>query len=293
MKPEQTGRGAVFSPSRFMRLLRAEARARWRVLGAFMLVLTVVGVLLAGMLLAVSQGQALQTEVQSVIYVLGLLLSGYVFAHVWFAPLQRSPSALLALMLPASVAEKWWLSALALGLLYPLAYTLAFVLVFGPASALGYAWQTAQLAEQIASLKPGANGAAPPGGTLALPQAVQYAVFLPGLRAGQPSGAMGWAAQLAWLSVYATVIGYAATLLVWFRRAAAIKALALGVALLLTFLLSLSLVGAGWDRIGWWLNPDRHVASLRLGVLAVLFWVGVPLLLWLTSLLALRERDLA
>ena len=278
---------AGFSPARFERLLRADLAERWRGYAAYLLVVAVVHALLVVIMLSSRSYHSMVVRDQAPWYVIGLLISGYVFAHVLLAPWQRTAPTLLALMRPAAVSEKWALTALTLLVLYPLVYTVVFALIWSVASPLGYHARVAELAEA-------ARSAAIAGNAFTEAPAIRadYVPYIPFLSEG--SGPRPRGSWMYWL-LYAGTTGYAAVLLVALRRAPGVKALALGIALLMATGLLLSAAGDnGLDVLSRWFDGRAMWADgAAVGVLRVLFWLGVPALLWLTSYFALRERDLA
>lgn len=281
---------AHFCPARFVRLLRVELAERWRTHAGFLLVMAVVLALLAALMLGSRSYWGLTVSDQGGWYAFGLWASGYAFAHLWLAPWQRTAPSLLALMRPAAVAEKWALTALALLLLYPLAYTAVFAAIYSVAAPLAYEGRMAQYAE--AARQAAADGTLD---QLTPPRRADYVAYIPFLSEGRADGeAPARGRWLSWL-FYAGLTGYAATLALAFRRAAGIKALALGIALVMGTGLLLATVGdRGMEGLVRWFDRSSLWADgSALGVLRLAFWLGVPALLWVCSYFALRERDLA
>lgn len=282
---------AGFSAPRLLRLMRVELAERWRTCAAFLLVVAVVQALLVAVVVASQGYPMLRTEAQGGWYFVGLLASGYVFAHVWLAPWQRTDATLLTLMRPAAVSEKWALIALMLLVLYPLAYTAVFGLVYGGAGALAYHLSTQAMLQAQALGEPN-----PFTGKAPITRA-DYALFLPFMPARADASDWTLRIQAAWALVYSGLMGYAAmTLLAW-SRAAGMKALGMGIALLLLtgMLMPLGEMASGLSVLASWLDTARnpYAGSLPLQLLSGLFWLGVPALLWLASYTALRERNLA
>ena len=112
---------AFFSPRRFARLARQYAREHGRGWAVAALALGVLLALLAVMALSIgSYGQGMQSGSQAGFYYTGLLLSGYLAAHRLHGVWRSREAALVYLMRPAAVFEKWLLAALLALLVWPL-----------------------------------------------------------------------------------------------------------------------------------------------------------------------------
>ena len=272
-----------FSPSRFARLARQQWQEQRRAWGMFALVLAVLLALLAAILLSDGKGQGVQTGAQVVVYILGMYLAGYLFAHQVFGAWRSREAALVYLMRPASTFEKWLLSALTLLVLFPLMYTAVFVLVYAAAGEVGY-----HIALAHAQTR---------GGDARIVDPAAFATFVP-LRphpAVLKAMALHW--QAAWGLVFAGLMAYTATGLVYFRRHAALRTLVLAIGLFIATALLLAGMGGNVNEqvLGAWLLPADEQRGLPLGafVLSWVLWAGVPLLLWAASYRALREKDLS
>ena len=86
-----------FSPRRFARLARLQWQEQGRAWGMFALVLAVLLVLVAGLMLS-GDGRGATTGVQVPVYLAGLLLSGYLFAHQVLGVWRSREASLLYLM---------------------------------------------------------------------------------------------------------------------------------------------------------------------------------------------------
>ena len=270
---------SFFSPRRFARLARQYAREHGRGWAVAALALGVLLALLAVMVLSIgSYGQGMQSGSQAGFYYTGLLLSGYLAAHRLHGVWRSREAALVYLMRPAAVFEKWLLAALLALLVWPLIYSV----VYGVAAQVGYGLAVGAYEEM---LRHGGNWSRPP-------DASDYALFVP-LR--QLKNAPGLVAQGMLALASAALMGYAAATLTWFGRHAALRALLLLIALGLITLALLAGLGnsSSWGRVLFdaWLRP--RPLPLWASLLAAAFWLGVPALLWLASWRALREKELA
>lgn len=281
-----------FSLPRFVRLARVQWAERWRGWAGFALA----GALLYALLLALAVGNnhshnALQTSGQAELYAAGLLLSGPVFAGLYFQGLRQPGAALLLLMRPASVFEKWLLAALTLLLAYPLAYTL----VIGALNGLGAALEYQLAVAHFQSLSEAQRG------SLAMPRPQQWALFHPLRMASHPDRAGLYDAvadRLGIALMFAGLCGFAVLGSLWFRRAPAIKTVLLGLALfMVTGLLDAVGDGVQLSRLELaQLLPgslQAQQASALQQLVVALFWLGTPALLWLAAWRALHERELA
>ncbi|MDR2187363.1 MAG: hypothetical protein LBE62_04825 [Azonexus sp.] len=269
----------AFSPPRFWRLCRQQWQEQRRAWGMFALVLAVLLAVVAGLMLAGGSGSGVRTNEQAYIYIMGLLLSGYLFAHQAFGMWRSREATLVYLMRPGSPFEKWLLSALLLLVLYPLLYSAVFAAVYAVASEVGYRMALAHWAELSAA-----------GNKECAPAPESFAVFFP-LRPG--SDLPG---QMAWGLLYAGLMAYAATGLVFFRRHAALRTLVLALGLVLvTALMLVWLSTERFEYLNWWLEEEIQPAQPPWAayLFSALLWLGVPILLWAVSYRALRERDLS
>ena len=275
---------AVFCPRRFARLACQYGREHGRGWAITLLVLGVVLALLAVLVMAVSSGRGATTAAQVTIYYLGLFLSGYLVAHRLHGAWRAREAALVYLMRPASVFEKWLLSALLALVAWPLLYSAVFALVYGVAGHVSY--NLAVTAHTVLE-SVGDRFSSPPD-----PQ--DYALYLP-LRVLTEISAPSLMAQAMLALTYAALMGYAAATLTWFRRHAGLRALILLIALGMLTLLLLALLGnTNWNGVLFdqWLNRPTRSLPLAARLLPVAFWLGIPALLWLASWRTLLEREL-
>jgi hypothetical protein len=218
----------------------------------------------------------LLTRVQSRLYYSGFLLFGVALAAQHFGPMRRPEQALLVLMRPATVTEKWGLAALTSLLLFPLVYTLWFSLLVWPASRLSLAWDSAW------HLRNPLQGDAMPE---------DYRLFLP-WRGGE--GGISVRTSMAWFLFYFGLAGLATTGSLLFRRAPVLSTLllAFGVFLGSILLFVPHLRDHGWDLIMHWWRDDGARMPLGIHLVNACFWLGIPSLLWAAAWRSLKERDL-
>ncbi len=279
----------TFSPSRFARLARLQSQEQGRAWGLFVLVLTVLLALVAAFALSDSNGRGGMTDAQMPVYVTGLLLSGYLFAHQVLGVWRSREASLLYLMRPASTFEKWLLMLLTLLVLYPLLYTAVFAAIYAVAGELGY--RIAQTAAQEAAR------ATSDANWLQKVDVAEFVTFIPLRPHPSVLAALSLQAQAAWGIVYAALMAFAALGLVYFRRHGAMRTLvtAIGLAIITLLMMAALNDAINFRALGAWLVPrdERLGLSAATFVFSGLFWAGIPLLLWAASYRALRERDLS
>ncbi|QIL81299.1 hypothetical protein G7047_16305 [Diaphorobacter sp. HDW4A] len=281
--PQATG--PAFRWSRFAALVRVDLAERWRSYGSVLLVALVVQVLVLGwMLFMMRAPNPMDIGAQRGWFNSFLFIFGVAFCFVFFAPMQRQGSSLLILMRPASIFEKWLHAALVLLVLFPLAYTLVYLLATVPLNGIAALIESARYEQAAATLSP-------------LPEKLRVGlqVFIPFLSIGDRHSSERWE-QLLLHWWYTVICGFAAFALVRFHRAAVFKSLALAFFVLLFSVMVLSSgsrMGGDPRVLTSWLDGDGTFPFSVSAVLAnLLLWLCTPLLVWGSAYLALRERDL-
>lgn len=264
---------APFSWHRFLLLARAHGAEQYRQYLAHMLVTGVLYCVLLLFALGVSRLSAFDTGTQSGFYFWGLYLTGFVFAGRYFDAMARRESALLALMRPASVLEKWLLCLLAVAVAYPLAYTVLFLAISWPVQQVVLAAQA--MMELTSSFNP-----------------ANYALFVPLLRAPKPALLLGPLQQWGFFIGLWALQALAVAGSLYFRRAALLKTLALGFGLAVLTALLCAAAGARHEVIFAWWARRAPPADPAVHVFNALLWVGLPALLWWQTYVHLREKEL-
>lgn len=225
------------------------------------------------------------TNDQAAVFFSGLFVTAPVFAARYFQDMARPGPALLALMRPASAFEKWLLAGLVVAVAYPLAYHLVFYACDLPAALIAQR----QAADALAAL----SLARPDSPEWFLRESLQSRHFR---LFSLPATDLGAGGYLTISLMMATLMGFAVTGSLLFRRMSALKTV------LAAFLvvLVLTLVGAIFDGevdflLEYWSHledtEDKLTAAQR--VVFPFVWFAVPTLLWLAAWLALREREIA
>lgn len=261
---------AMFDAGRFLRL----ARAHWSERGRRYLWFLGIGIVVHGCVwLLVTRGasapQHYDSDMQSVLFHVGFLLTALLFAGLEFASLARRGAALTWLMRPASALEKFLLAFLLVAVLYPVAYTLAFQVCNLPGSWLG------QLAaEHLAAVDPKFKL-----------DARSHAPWLPFVAPEDRAAEFGFLLLVNGLQ--ALIVAGALR----FRKLASLKtAVALFVLLFIVVPL-LAMFSRGDVAMlypGTWLAGDDGVFLAWRWA----FWIGVPVLFWASAFCYLRDREL-
>ncbi|HEU0152667.1 MAG TPA: hypothetical protein VFQ84_04910 [Arenimonas sp.] len=268
----------MFDLARFLRLARAqwsEQRRTWLWFLGVTLILHFV-LLLIDVLLSdeIGRDHSFTHAGQMGIYFLGLVVTAPVFAGRYFLAMARPESAGVLLMRPASLFEKWLLAAVVVLVAYPLAYSLLFNVLNVPMALYAQAAHEALAASQPVD----SRNAEILGG-------MDYRVFLP-WQAFEEDGAFATI-----FLMLASAQGFAVLGSLYFRAMPFIKTVLAAFLLLLAIILSNSLVGShGRPFLEFW--GSEPLQDWRHAFLA-LAWFGVPGLLWLASLFALQEREVA
>lgn len=262
----------LFHGPRFARLARAHwAEQRPQYL-AHLLVCAMLYTVLLVFLLGVSGAAALRTGMQAALYFGGLFLTGFVFAGRYFSAMAQRESALLALMRPASVLEKWVLCVLVVAVAYPLAYSLLYLVVTWPAQQVSIMVQTAW---DPKAFRP-----------------KDFALFVPFSSTVKDQG-LSPLQQMAFLIGLWALQAFAVAGSLYFPRAALLKTVALGFALFALTSLVASMAGMRMEVLfAWW--SSRKLAPLGLAghALNAALWIGLPLLLWLQAYVHLQDKEL-
>lgn len=262
----------TFSWPRFRRLARAQwAEQRPQYL-AHLLVCGMLYIVLLLFLLGVSSFGAFRTGMQSALYFGGLYLTGFVFAGRYFNAMAQRESALLALMRPASVLEKWLLCLVVVAIAYPVAYSLLYLVI---------TWPVQQMAVAVLSaLEP----------QTFKPQ--DFALFLP-LAPSPDRHGLSPLQQLAFLIALWAVQAFAVAGSLYFSRAALLKTLALGFGLFALTSLLASLAGMRVEVLAAWWSSRRWVPlDVWVHALNAALWIGLPTLLWLQAYVHLKDKEL-
>ena len=214
--------------------------------------------------------RALSTEGQGVIYFCGLFLTGPIFAARYFQLMSKRESALIILMRPASVFEKWLLAFMVVALLYPLIYTLAFYICNIPA------WLIAKAQAQIATTDFYSAKSNPE----------KYELYFVFSHTKNMGNLVGIALSLSVLQAFA-VLGS-----LYFRAMPFIKTLLFAFFILLVSIFIAALFNSRVDSIFNYWGSDRAMSALQ-QFMYPFMWISLPVLLWLSCYFALKEREVA
>lgn len=218
-------------------------------------------------------------DVQTIVYVMGYLLTGALFAGRYFSGLSRRESALTWLMRPASTFEKFLLAFVVVAVLYPLAYTVAFQVCNLPGAWLGAIGRDAEVARLAAESAAG-DGAGMAQYVLTMEYGPYVPLFDPKTRAMELNLFLGGLAMQ----------GLILAAMLYFRRLAGLKTVVALFVLFLGLALLAGVIGASPSNLFW--GENDHVESFAMRAWLWLLWLGVPVLFWASALFLLREREL-
>jgi hypothetical protein len=252
----------MFSFQRFARLAKAHWAEYRKTYAWFIGIGIMVHFVLLALMFAGSGLRAITNDAQEVIYYAGLFTTAPIFAARYFQAMARKEAALIVLMRPASTFEKWLLAFLFVTIFYPVAYTLAFYVCDLPpallAQALGDTMSTAASEYRVYFILNDAS----------LGQLISVALTL---TIFQAFGVLG--------SLYFRAMPFIKTILTAF--------------LVLLFSIFLTIVfSARPDNIYSYWTMARELSPAQ-QILYPLMWIALPLLLWLASYFALKEREAA
>jgi hypothetical protein len=270
-----------FEWERFVRLLRAQWAESWREYAWFIAVTAMIDVIFILIMFSSESRNSFssfQFSGQIGWYCSGLFGSGILFAGRHFRHLTQPGAALTSLMRPASMFEKWLLAFSVVGVLYPLAYTLAYALLNFPVVELARHWHHAcETCEASTPL-------------------YDFSFYIPFLSTGQqarPGNGLQlfYKNQVFFLLLLWTLQALIVGGTLYFKRSPVLRTL------LSLFVLAIALIwlgqapqqGAFWSAIG----SETVPYSLLESSLSLALWAGLPLLLWLSVYFHLTEREVA
>jgi hypothetical protein len=253
----------MFNMQRFLRLAKAQWVEHRKTYAWFFAIGIIVHFCT---LLAFSVGGGslsfLRTEMQMVIYMVGLFITGPLFAGRYFEKMSARDSALTILMRPASKEEKFLLAFIFIALLYPMFYTLAYQINNLPAS-----WM-AMVSEHYQSTDLG-----------------KYDTYWPLLNSKERK------IEFACYVLVWTLQGFMLAGTLFFKRFAMLKSIVLGFILFLGLVFFGVVSNAKPDRLFYIWDSERFIPSGFFWWLVAL-WILVPLLTWLSAYFFFKEREL-
>jgi hypothetical protein len=221
---------------------------------------------------------ALSTVGQGVIYYCGLFLTAPIFAARYFQKMSKRESALIILMRPVSAFEKWLLAFVIVAILYPLVYSLAFYICNTP----GWLLARAQ-AEQYLLLNPQLNGDTA-NSLYYSPQRYELFFIFGSFKRWQDF------AQI--VLILTSLQAFAVLGSLYFKAMPFIKTILFAFFILLASILVGVVFNSNPDAFFQFWEAHRFMREPR-HYFYLFTWLAVPGLLWLSSYLALKEREVA
>jgi len=270
-----------FDSARFARLWRAHWAESWRDYTWFVGIMVMINLIIILISFSTDTQRTFsmfQRSVQLSWYAVGLFVSAMVFAGRYFKHMVNPGASLITLMRPASIFEKWLLAFVVISILFPLVYTLGYVLMNYPA---------VQLAK--------ASYIAPPLCDSCPPFAPDFGFYIPFITVEMEKTSAEvlrfFKMQLFYVLLLSAGQAVIAGGTVFFKRSPVLKTV------LILFLLSIFMAWIGCvPQLGIFasLNDDVLVPQ---GVaeygLAIGLWLGLPVMLWTALFLHLKEREVA
>ena len=272
----------MFELRRFFQLARAHWAESWRKYAWFLAAGVLLQLVISIICFANAGGFfAFRTDGQTGFYFTGLFVLAPIFAGRYFLSMSHRASALLALMRPASVFEKWLLAVLIVAVLYPLAYTLAFYLVNVPDQWLAFAQAKHDAIQQALAYAKHPVGDKPDAF-----KPEQYALMLPWKIFDN------WRDAAGLLLLLCSLQGIAVFGSLYFRTVPFIKTVLSCLLLLLVSMLLSTVFDTRPDLVmGYW-SHQRPLSPLQ-EVFYPALWLVFPVLFWWANFRALKEREIA
>ena len=272
----------MFELRRFARLARAHWAESWRGYAWFLAAGMLLHLVISIICFAGENGFiSFDTDGQTRFYLMGLFVLTPIFACRYFLPMTTRASALLALMRPASVFEKWLLAVLTIAVLYPLAYTLAFYVIDVPDQWLAFSQAKHYALQQALDFARHPTGSKP---NPFWPEQYRLMSPWPALK--------NWRAAVGILLLLGSLQGMAVFGSLYFRTVPFIKTvLSCLLLFLVTMMLSTALQSSPQLVLGYW-GHHPPLSSLQ-GIFYPALWLAFPGLFWLASFLALKDREIA
>ena len=271
----------TFDAARFGRLWRAHWAERAKSYLWFFGVCIIVYLIMVLLAFSTVGHDAFQHEAQMICFYIGLFVTGAIFAARHFEGLSHKEAALLTLMRPASVFEKILLAFVMVVVFYPLMYTLIYSVCNFPMVKIAQA-----MAIESARLNPEFNRY----------DAQDYTLFVPFFSQGDTVDAQNMnhfriaqgLLMLAWVSIMAFCVGAS----IYFKRLPILKTVVAGFVLFIAYGIFLAVTGSSPSSLlEHWFTDDNPSVWKTATVIA--FWLGTPLLLWVTAFFHLKEREVA
>lgn len=268
---------SCFNAQRFGHLLQCHWLEHWREYLWFIAIASIVDIIFI-LIALFSSGPSYSSfdfDFQMVWYTLGVMITGALFAGLYFKGLSQAGAALIYLMRPASAFEKWLLALLVCAVAFPLVYSIFFALFSVPAQLVAKA-----LAAAMQCL--GCNNR-------------DFRLFLPFIVAEKPGGALDWSSEYTTTQVFVLIIfwtlqGMITSGYLLFKRSPGLKTIAiLFLLLILITLFAQPEQGAVWNP-----SAERNPPySLLDFALSLLLWTGLPVILWTAVYFLIKEREIA
>jgi hypothetical protein len=272
-----------FDASRFGRLMRSHWAENRRTYGWFAAVAAIVDAIVIVLFFAGASSNhrydAFEWGEQVVWFTTGLFITAPIFAARYFDNLGSAGAALVTLMRPASIFEKWLMALVWVGLVFPLAYTALYALLHFPSVLLAQALHDAYehetaLIHDFNFYIPFIHYSTRVVDAVAAKQFLMVELFIALLLSGFQA--------------------FCVACKVYFKKAAALKTALLAFVLLLLVLGVPAVLDVNPTRFAtYWLHSSEPGMEFAVWerVLSLLVLPGIPVLLWWAVYVNLQERE--
>jgi hypothetical protein len=274
-----------FDFTRFGRLLRSHWAENHRTYGWFAAVVAIVDAIVMVLCFVGAasnhQYEAFRFESQVAWFTTGLFITATIFAARYFDNLSSSGAALLTLMRPASIFEKWLMAFVWVGVLFPLAYMVLYVLLHLPAVTLAQALYVPEVAKNSYNSAP------------------NFHFYIPFLRYGDRVVDAAAVKQFLKVELFTALLvcglqAFCVACKVYFKKASALKTALVAFVLLLLVLGAPAVLDLNPVRFAtYWMDSGERGMQFAVWerILALLVLPGVPVLLWWAVYVNLQERE--
>jgi hypothetical protein len=269
----------MFNSQRFLRLANAHWTEYRKAYAWFIGIGIIVHFVLLLIMMSSANGfMGLSEDGQGVIYYSGLFLTAPIFAARYFQLMSKRKSALIILMRPASIFEKWLLAFIVVAILYSIVYTLAFYVCNTPAWLLASAQ-----AKQYALLNPLADNDMSYKANLS---ARSYDLFF------ILNSLKSWKDFAQLFLILTTAQAFAVLGSLYFKSMPFIKTILFAFFILLISIFIATVLHSNPDGFFKLWSSNSLVYGPKQFVY-LFAWLGIPILLWLSCFYALKEREVA
>lgn len=278
---------SIFDFSRFYRLFKSHWVENRRSYIWFAAIAVVIDLIIISIVFMADQGRhggSFYFDSQVVWFTTGFFITGIIFATRYWSSLSYPGACLIALMRPASIFEKWLLALVWMLFIFPITYTIFYILLH---------WPSVQLAEWLYQSRANYVTDSKWSGS-------DFNLYLPLMMYGDDVQSenvkMNEFRLLEFFvfMIWSSLLGFCAGFKVFFKKASTLKMVVLGfiicvIAIALSAILDINFFkfGTYWTghkMAGW---QEDNFAE----ILSNIILIGIPSLLWAALYFHLQERE--